>query len=64
MELLVRTKESSKRIAETVGYVTGFALLKAFKRIAGCRPSNIGDKQPDDLLAIRRGAHSCLQQAG
>lgn len=40
MELLVRTKESSKRIAETVGYVTGFALSKAFKRIAGVSPQH------------------------
>lgn len=30
IELLVRTEESIERIAETVGYTTGFALSKAF----------------------------------
>ena len=40
MELLVRTEESIERIAETVGYGTGFALSKAFKRIAGVSPQH------------------------
>ena len=40
MELLVRTEESIERIAETVGYGTGFALSKAFKRIAGMSPQH------------------------
>ena len=40
MELLVRTEESIERIAETVGYATGFALSKAFKRIAGVSPQH------------------------
>lgn len=40
MELLVRTEESVERIAETVGYATGFALSKAFKRIAGVSPQH------------------------
>lgn len=40
MELLVRTEESIERIAETVGYATGFALSKAFKRIAGMSPQH------------------------
>jgi len=38
MELLVRAEESIDRIAETVGYATGFALSKAFKCIAGVSP--------------------------
>jgi transcriptional regulator GlxA family with amidase domain len=37
---LVRTEESIERIAETVGYGTGFALSKAFKRIAGVSPQH------------------------
>ena len=40
MKLLVRTEESIERIAETVGYGTGFALSKAFKRIAGVSPQH------------------------
>ncbi len=38
MELLVRTGESIDRISETVGYGTGFALSKAFKRLSGLSP--------------------------
>ena len=38
MELLVQTEESIERISETVGYATGFALSKAFKRICGVSP--------------------------
>ncbi len=38
MELLVQTDDSIERISETVGYGTGFALSKAFKRIAGLSP--------------------------
>lgn len=38
MELLVCSEESIERIAETVGYGTGFALSKAFKRISGVSP--------------------------
>ena len=40
MELLVRTEESIEWIAESVGYGTGFALSKAFKRIAGVSPQH------------------------
>lgn len=40
MALLVRIEESIERIAETVGYGTGFALSKAFKRIAGVSPQH------------------------
>lgn len=40
MELLIRTEESIERIAETVGYATGFALSKAFKRITGVSPQH------------------------
>jgi transcriptional regulator GlxA family with amidase domain len=40
MELLVRTEERIERIAQTVGYGTGFALSKAFKRIAGVSPQH------------------------
>lgn len=40
MELLVRTEESIEQIAETVGYATGFALSKAFKRISGVSPQH------------------------
>ena len=38
--LLVRTEERIERISETVGYGTGFALSKAFKRIAGVSPQH------------------------
>lgn len=38
MELLVRTDESIERISETVGFGTGFALSKAFKRVTGQSP--------------------------
>jgi AraC-like DNA-binding protein len=38
MELLLRTQESIEQISETVGYGTGFALSKAFKRICGVSP--------------------------
>jgi transcriptional regulator GlxA family with amidase domain len=40
MELGVRSEESIERIVETVGYGTGFALSKAFKRIAGVSPQH------------------------
>jgi len=36
--VVVRAEESIERIAETVGYATGFALSKAFKCIAGVSP--------------------------
>lgn len=61
MELLVCTEESIERIAEMVGYGTGFALSKAFKRSAGCRRSIIECRRWADLLNIRRDGHCCLQ---
>lgn len=38
MELLARTDENIDRISETVGFGTGFALSKAFKRVTGVSP--------------------------
>jgi len=40
MEYLVRSEETIEAISARVGYATGFALSKAFKRIAGVSPQH------------------------
>ena len=47
VELLVRTEESIERIAETVGYGTGFALSKAFKGLG---------RRAGQTCQVRRGS--------
>lgn len=44
MELLYKSEENIESIAETVGYSTGFALSKAFKRIHGISPKQFRQK--------------------
>ena len=50
MELLVETEESIEYISEKVGYSTGFALSKAFKRICGVSPQQFRQQAVSSLL--------------
>ena len=57
IELLVHTEESIERIAETVGYGTGFVLSKAFKHIVGLPPQQyrlqtVGNGFPGDQREV------------